>query len=117
MKPDGAIKLVSELLDLPLFDSEENYCGIVDDVEFEGAAGKPLKIKALLVGPGAYAGRVPAWAMKLVRLIGGNEMVRVPLGRVRTITSAVHLDCPAGDLGLNKAEARAGRLIPRKGAF
>ena len=31
MKPDGALKLVSELLDLPLYDNEGKYCGIVDE--------------------------------------------------------------------------------------
>ena len=67
MTPDGRIKLVSELLDLPLLDMEGKYCGVVDDVEFTGGAGKELKLKALLVGPGAYSGRVPAWAMWLVK--------------------------------------------------
>src|SRR5205085_1945545 len=56
MKPDGRIKLVSELLDLPLIDSEGKYCGIVDDVEL---TGKAAELTALLVGPGAYAGRLP----------------------------------------------------------
>ena len=65
MKPDGALKLVSELLDLPLIDSDGRYCGIVDDVELSGSAGKELKLKALLVGPGAYAGRLPRWAMAI----------------------------------------------------
>lgn len=117
MTPDGPIKLVSELLDLPLFDSEENYCGIVDDVELAGGPGKELRIKALLVGPGAYAGRLPAWAMPLVKLIAGDRMVRVPLDKVRTIRSAVHLDCPARTLGLDQSEAAARRWIPREGAM
>ena len=39
MTPDSPIKLVSELLDLPLYDSEGKYCGIVDDVELDGAPG------------------------------------------------------------------------------
>ena len=53
MTPDGPLKLVSDLLDLPLIDSEGCYCGIVDDVEFSGAPGKALNVEALLVGPGA----------------------------------------------------------------
>ena len=71
MKPDGALKLVSELLDLPLIDSDGRYCGIVDDVELSGSAGKELKLKALLVGPGAYAGRLPRWALASGRLVAG----------------------------------------------
>jgi sporulation protein YlmC with PRC-barrel domain len=117
MKPDGPIKLVSELLDLPLIDSEGKYCGIVDDVELSGSPGKELKLKALLVGPGAYAGRLPRWAMGLVRLVAGDRMTRVPLASVRSIGAAVEVDCPGTELGLNKSESSAGRWIPRKGAL
>jgi sporulation protein YlmC with PRC-barrel domain len=117
MIPAGRMKLVSGLLDLPLVDSEGNYCGIVDDVELSGTPGKPLKLKALLVGPGAYAGRLPPLAMWLVRKMAGDRITRVPLGRVRGIGSAVRLDRPAKALGLEKSEARAGRWIPREGAM
>ena len=117
MTPASKIKLVSELLDLPLYDSDDVYCGIVDDVEFAGGAGKALTIKALLVGPGAYAGRLPGWAMWLVRKIAGDRVTRVPMDKVRTIHCAVHLNCPAGALGLNRSEAVAGRWLPRGGAL
>ena len=33
MKPSDPIKLVSQLLDLPIVDSEGAYCGVVDDIE------------------------------------------------------------------------------------
>jgi sporulation protein YlmC with PRC-barrel domain len=115
--PDSPIKLVSELLDLPLIDSEGKYCGVVDDVEFAGSAGKPLKLKGLLVGPGAYAGRLPAWAMRVVEIVAGDRVVRVPMDRVRTITDSVHLECPGRDLGLHRSETAAGRWIPRGGAM
>lgn len=117
MTPDSAIKLVSELLDLPLFDSEQNYCGIVDDVELSGGPGKDLKLKALLVGPGAYSGRMPQWAMWLVEKIAGDRMTRVPVEKVRTIGAAVHLNCPGRELGLQRSERAASRWIPRKGAL
>ena len=117
MTPDSPIKLVSELLDLPLFDSEEKYCGIVDDVEMRGGPGKDLELKALLVGPGAYAGRLPGWAMRLVKLTAGDRLTRVPMDKVRTIGSAVHLECPGRDLGLHKSETAAGKWIPRWGAL
>lgn len=117
MTPDSPIKLVSELLDLPLVDSEGLYCGVVDDVELTGGAGRELKVKALLVGPGAYAGRLPGWAMRVVERIAGDRLVRVPMDEVRTITDSVHLECPGRDLGLHETETRAGEWIPRKGAF
>ena len=117
MKPDSPIKLVSELLDLPLCDSEGKYCGIVDDVEFDGGPGKPLKIKALLVGPGAYAGRLPRWAMIIVKRIAGDRLTRVPVEEIQTIGSAVLLRRSGRELGLHKSEGAAGRWIPRKGAL
>lgn len=117
MKPDGAIKLVGELLDLPLCDSEGKYCGIVDDLEFTGGPGKDLKLKALLVGPGAYAGRLPRWAMGLMARIVGDRIVRVPIGKVRSIGPEVQLLCPARDLGLDKSEAAAEQLLPHRGAL
>jgi sporulation protein YlmC with PRC-barrel domain len=117
MTPDGNIKLVSELLDLPLYDTEGRYCGVVDDVEFTGRAGGELKLKALLVGPGAYEGRLPSWAMWLVRKIAGDRITRVPMDKVRTIQSAVHLECPGRDLGLHRSETEAGKWIPQRGAL
>jgi sporulation protein YlmC with PRC-barrel domain len=117
MTPDSPIKLVSELLDLPLYDSEEKYCGIVDDVELSGGPGKDLKLKALLVGPGAYSGRLPGWAMALVKLVAGDRLTRIPMDKVRTIGSAVHLECPGRDLGLHKSETAAGKWVPQRGAL
>ena len=117
MKPGGAIKLVSELLDLPLCDMEGKYCGIVDDVELDGAAGKKLELKALLVGPGAYRGRMPKWVMALVKAIAGSRMTRVPLTEVDSIGSAVILKRTGGELGLHRSENAAGRWIPHEGAL
>ena len=117
MSPDGSLKIVSELLDLPLLDVEGKFCGIVDNVELAGSPGKELRLKALLVGPGAYRGRMPRWAMALVKIAVGDQIVRVPFDKVRSIDSMVHLDCSAGDLGLDKNERAAGKWLPRMGAF
>lgn len=117
MTPDSPIKLVSELLDLPLIDSEGNYCGVVDDVEFSGGAGGDLRLKALLVGPGAYSARLPRWAMWLVKTLAGDRITRVPVDRVRTITHAVQLKCAAGEVGLDRSEDAARRWIPEWGAL
>ena len=117
MKPDSRIKLVSELLDLPLYDVEGKYCGIVDDIELTGGPGKDLKLKALLVGPGAYKGRLPGWAMWLVEKIAGNRVTRVPMDKVHSIGAAVHLECSGWQLGLHKSEHRAAEWIPHEGAL
>ncbi len=117
MKPDSLIKLVSELLDLPLYDVEGKYCGIVDDVELTGKPGKELKLKALLVGPGAYKGRLPAWAMWLVKKIAGDRVTRVPMAKVHSSGAAVHPECSGWQLGLHKSERRAAEWIPRGGAL
>ena len=117
MKPNDPIKLVSELLDLPLFDTEGKYCGIVDDVEFSGGPRTELKLKALLVGPGAYRGRLPRWAMWLVTKMAGDRVARVPMNKVRSIKAVVQLDGPGDALGLHKSERAAGGWIPHRGAL
>jgi sporulation protein YlmC with PRC-barrel domain len=117
MTPDSPIKLVSELLDLPLYDTEGKYCGVVDDVELSGRPGKHVKLKALLVGPGAYAGRLPRWAMWIVGKVAGDRVTRVPMDKIRTIHTAVHLECAGRDLGLHRSETAAGKWIPQKGAL
>jgi hypothetical protein len=117
MTPDGPLKLVSQLLDLPLIDSEDRWCGVVDDVEFAGSAGKDARIASLLIGPGAYRGRLPGWAYWCVRKIAGDRITRVPVEAIATITAAVHLNRTAEDLKLYGAEDRARRWIPRQWAL
>lgn len=117
MRRDAPIKLVSQLLDLPLIDKDGRWCGVVDDVELEGAAGKETRIKAILVGPGAYDRRLPKWAFWLVSKIAGDRMARVPFDRVENIASAVHLNCSAEEVKLDLAEDRAARCIPKWGAL
>lgn len=117
MNPSGSLKLVSQLLDLPLIDSDGKYCGIVDDVELKGSAGKETRIAALLVGSGAYDKRMPGWVMPLVRAIAGDRITRVPIREVETIKSTVKLKSPAKALGLHKSEDRARAWIPRRGAL
>jgi sporulation protein YlmC with PRC-barrel domain len=117
MTPDSLIKLVSELLDLPLYDVEGKYCGIVDDVELTGGPGKALKLTALLVGPGAYERRLPGWAMWAVRKVAGDRITRVPMDKVHSIGAAVHLECSGWDLGLHKSERKAAQWVPHGGAL
>jgi len=117
MKPDSPIKLVSQLLDLPVIDKNGRWCGVVDDVELDGTAGKQTRVKALLAGPGAYKGRLPAWAFWVVRKIAGDHVARVPFDQVEDISGAVHLKCGAEDVALHLADDRARRWIPKRGAL
>lgn len=116
MSPSGRIKLVSQLLDLPIIDHDGRWCGVVDDVEFSGSAGVS-RIKALLVGPGAYEGRLPAWMFSLVGRIAGRRMARVPVGKIEDIGCFVKLKCRGEDLGLLRAEDGLRGWIPRVGAL
>jgi sporulation protein YlmC with PRC-barrel domain len=111
------IKLVSQLVDLPIFDKDERSCGIVDDIELEGAAGKDTRVKALLVGPGAYRRRMPSWLYWLVRKIAGDRMARVPVAQITEIGSVVKLKCAAEQVKLHVVENQASTWIPRWGAL
>lgn len=117
MRPDGKIKLVSELLDLPIVDRQGVYWGIVDDVEFSGSKKEGYRTKALLVGPGAYSGRLPRWAMAIVRIVAGDRITRIAWEEIDTIGPAVKLKRAGPALGLGKTEERAARWLPRKGAL
>jgi sporulation protein YlmC with PRC-barrel domain len=117
MKIGGSLKLVSQLLDMPIVDQDERWCGIVDDIEFSGGPGKVTRIKALLVGPGAYEGRMPRWCYWLVRKIAGDGLVRVPVSEIVHVGAVVNLACPATKLGLGRSEDSARRWIPRWGAL
>jgi hypothetical protein len=111
--PDKSIKVLSELRDLEIFDSAHELCGIADEVEFEGSPGKALVVKALLVGPAAYRGRLPDWMATIARLIAGDGMVRVPWSAVEHVTSRITLNRTAEDLGLAAVERRLRPLLKK----
>ena len=117
MKIRDPIKLVSQLLDLPIIDKDERWCGIVDDVELVGSAGKAMRIEALLVGPGAYEGRMPRWLFALVGGISGHRMVRIPVADVAEIGSSVKLRRKGEELKLRQVEDEVRTWIPRFGAM
>jgi sporulation protein YlmC with PRC-barrel domain len=117
VKPFERIKIVSQLLDLPIIDKDERSCGIVDDVELSGSAGKEMRVAALLVGPGAYEGRMPGWLYWVVRTIAGDRIARVPVGEVVEIGSVVKLKSCAEDLKLHVVEDKVRAWIPQVGAL
>jgi sporulation protein YlmC with PRC-barrel domain len=115
MKPAGSLRLAADLRDLQIVDPDGYNCGIVDDIELDGGPGGRLTIAALLVGPGAYRGRLPAWAAALATLLAGKRIVRVPWSAVAGIAGVVKLNRSAGALGLGRAERRAERLLTKYG--
>jgi len=117
MSPRDKIQLMSGLLDLPILDKDWRYCGIVDDIEFEESGENALRVKALLVGPGAYRGRLPGWLFSIVRWIAGEHISRVPWDAIVEIGSAAVLKVSGDDYGLHHAEDKARRLVPKRGAI
>ena len=99
MKPDGPIKLVSELLDLPLIDSDGKYCGIVDDVELSGGPGKELQAQSVAGRARApMTAGLPRWAMWLVRIDRRRSHDARAVGRrCARSARAVELECAASE--------------------
>jgi sporulation protein YlmC with PRC-barrel domain len=116
MKPSGRINLVGGVLDLPIVDRDGLYCGVVDDIELDEGGPAP-KVKHLLVGPGAYRGRLPGWAMWLIARLAGTHVTRVPWEAIDRIDSSVRLGDTAEALGLQRSEDRFRAWIPRWGAM
>ena len=117
MRPSDPIKLVAELLDLPIQDKDGRYCGVVDDVELTGSVGKEMKLAALLVGPGAYEARMPGWLFWLVTKVAGDRITRVPIGKVEQVHTFVQLNCRAEQVKLHAVEDRVRAWIPTAGAM
>jgi len=117
VKATDPLKLVSQLLDLPVVDKDGRWCGAVDDIEFDGRPGKDTRFTALLVGPGAYAGRMPGWMFWVTRKIAGDRMVRVPPAEIAQIGAVVKLKCSAEKLKLGAADDEAAQWIPHVGAM
>lgn len=112
MTPNGPLHLAADVRDLQIVDSDGHYCGVVDDVEFEGKAGKKLRLKAILVGPGAWRGRLPGWQAWLAARFAGTRIVRIPWRELETIGAVVRLKRSARALGLDGPERRAAAWLP-----
>jgi sporulation protein YlmC with PRC-barrel domain len=113
VKPTGTFGLAADLRDLQIEDSEGKCCGIVDDIELDGKPGGKLTVAALLVGPGAYRGRLPRWAEWLATHLAGKAIVRVPWAEVTDISSVVALRRTAHELGLGRTDERLEASLKR----
>ena len=94
------------LLDDQLLDAEERRCGRVDDIQLKGAPGSRTEVSALLVGPGAWAGRLRRPFAYLVEGLGPDYMHVIPWDEVTWVGTSVGLSGSAADLGLWTADGR-----------
>jgi sporulation protein YlmC with PRC-barrel domain len=100
MSTSGELDLAYGVLDHQLVDSEGRRCGKVDELELDGKAGEELRVVALLVGPGAWRGRLPGPFARLAGRLFARQIVRVPWEAVEAVEAAVHLSNTASELGL-----------------
>ena len=106
------LDLMREVLDHEMVDADGMPCGIVDDLEFT-ATGRGPAVSALLVGPGAWAPRLPAVVEVLVKALFGQARVRVPWDKVGDIGVTIRLQCTAEELELGTLDRKVGRWIAR----
>jgi sporulation protein YlmC with PRC-barrel domain len=100
MKEDE-IRLGAQILDREVIDSEFFPCGKIDDVEFEGEPGKPLKITTIILGCGAWSKRLPASLQLLVQKSFGSKEIRFPWEQIKGIGSHIQLRSNVYDLKLD----------------
>ena len=113
MSTSGELDLAYGVLDHQLVDSEGRRCGKVDEIELEGKAGAELRVTALLVGPGAWRGRLPGPFARLAGRLFARKLIRVPWDVVESVEAAVHLRRTASELGLSRGDDRWRKRIAK----
>lgn len=111
-RPDH-VDVYRQVLDHALLDADDWLCGIVDDIEVEGDVGGPLRITAMLVGPGAWAWRLPALFARMAPHLFGTRCVRVPWSEVSVLGEQIRLRSRAASLGLATTDRRLGLWIAK----
>ena len=107
------VDLFRQVLDHPVVDADDWLCGIVDDLEVSGEPGEPLRVTALMVGPGAWAPRLPALFAHLAAWLFGTRSTRVPWEEVCELGEEIKLGSRAAALGLATVDRRLGLLIAK----
>jgi hypothetical protein len=110
---EGPLDLALTVLDRQLVDREGRKCGRVDDIELSGGPGQPLIVESLVVGAGAWRGRMRSPIGRLLSRLGGDQVIELPWRDVRGVTHVVKLQSSAAELGLARGDARAGALLRR----
>jgi sporulation protein YlmC with PRC-barrel domain len=114
-RPDE-MDLVYRVLDDQLVDVDGRRCGRVDDLDFDGDIGQPLRLRAVLSGSGTWHRRLPRPLRGLgARLFGhgmlGHDIIEVPWEQIDDIGTVVKLKAKARDLGLGQGDDRQGRRV------
>ena len=100
------VDLGLRLLDDQLFDADEHRCGRVDDVQLKGSPGTKTDVAALLVGPGAWSGRLRRPFSYLVEGVGPDYVRVIPWEEVAAIGTSVTIRHTAMELGLESNDGR-----------
>ena len=109
MSSPEQIDLGLGLLDHQLLDCDGRRCGNVDDLELEGIADGPPRVKAILVGPPVWRGR--GRLGRIASWFATGDTVRVPWEEVAKIDAGVHLKKTATELRLGRGDDRARRFV------
>jgi sporulation protein YlmC with PRC-barrel domain len=107
------IDLALAVLDRQIVDREGRKCGRVDDIQLTGTPGSPLTVDALLVGPGAWPGRMRSPIGQLLSRLGHRAETSVPWSDVREISHVVKIQSRAADHSLGLGEEPFRRLMER----
>ena len=102
------IDVFRQVLDHAVIDADDWMCGMVDDIEVEGGVGEPLRITALLIGPGAWIPRMPSLLARLLPKMFGDRCVRVPWSEVSSVGEHIRLHCRRGNYGLATMDRKLG---------
>lgn len=110
---DEAVHLVRDVIDHEVVDAHQLPCGCVDDIELELVPRAGFRPVALLIGPGAWQRRLPAWLARISRVFAGDEEVRVPWSEIAFIGERIALRRTAGELGLGGVDRKWGKRIEK----
>lgn len=107
------IDVFRQVVDHAVIDTDDWMCGIVDDIEVEGGPGEPLRITALLIGPGAWTPRTPALFAWLLPKLFGARCIRVPWSEVSVVGEHIRLKGRRENYGLATVDRRIGLKLGR----
>ena len=94
--PRIQVDLGLRLLDDQLLDVDEHRCGRVDDIQLKGTPGSRTEVSALLVGPGAWSGRLRRPFAYPIDGLGPDYMHCIPWSAVTRVGTSVGLSRSAG---------------------
>ena len=107
----ATIELLRDVLDHDVVDVDGVRCGIVDDIELAQQGDAAPLLATLVVGPGAWAPRLPAVLAVVARWLFGTGTTRVAWDDVAELGQSVQLKRRASELGLGVLDRKASRWL------